>query len=504
MRTSLIPSVLLIAAGALAGCATVGPDFRKPPADAPASWSSARGGDASLHDTAIVDNSAPPSAEWWKAFGDPVLDRLEAQAAVASPDIRTAALRFAQSRAQRQATAARRGPRIDLDASAQRQRPSESGATSRTIDVLAPAERREALVKLLSQPFDVYEGGFDASWEPDFWGRVRRSVEAADARVDESGALFDGARLDVAAEVARRYVELRGVQRQVTLTRADVAAATERFRLLKARADRGMASDLDSARQQAQLAGLQARLPPLLEREAATLDQLSLLLGQSPGDLQAQLGGREAEGPTALPPLALGVPSGVARRRPDIRQAEARLHAATADIGVAVADLYPRITLGAGFAFESLHTGDFGDWGSRRWSIGPRLDLPVFDMGRRRSIVTLRKLEQQEAAIAYQKTVLRAWTDIDTALNAYAAERQRNERLAERERLSGDADTLAAARYAHGRTTYVEALDARRDLLSARRDKADSDALLAARYVAVCKALGGGDLAPADEAAPDD
>ncbi|NID14724.1 efflux transporter outer membrane subunit [Luteibacter yeojuensis] len=494
MRTSFFLPVLIFAAGcALAGCA-VGPDFERPRASAPTDWSSARGGDASLHDPALVASDARSSDAWWKAFGDPVLDQLEAQAAAANPDLGTAALRFAQSREQRRATAAQRGPRVDVDATAQRQRPSENGTTSRTIDVLAPAERRDELVRLLSQPFNDYQAGFDASWEPDFWGRVRRSVEAADARVDEAAALFDGARLDVAAEVARHYFELRGLQRQLALTRGDIDAATERFDLTKARANGGMASDLDATRQQALLAELRSRLPALLEREAGTLDQLSLLLGQSPGSLGATLAAVEGEGPPRiLPDLALGIPSDVARRRPDIRQAEARLHAATANIGVAVADLYPRITLGAGFAFESLHSGDFADWGSRRWSVGPRLDLPVFDMGRRKSVVTLRKLEQQEAAVAYQGTVLRAWTDIDTALNGYAAERERNERLAERERLSRDADRLADARYGHGETSYIDALDARRSLLAAQRDRAESDAQLAVRYVAICKAIGGGD-----------
>ncbi|NII53979.1 efflux transporter outer membrane subunit [Luteibacter sp. SG786] len=493
MRTPVVIPLSVLAAVALAGC-VVGPDFKAPRTDAPANWTAARAGDASLHEPVPSAGDAKPSNEWWKALGDPTLDELETRAASASPDLRTAALRFAQSRERRRAASASWGPRVDLNASGQRQRPSENGATSRTINVLAPAESRKSLVELLSQPFDTYEAGFDTSWEPDFWGRVRRSVEAADAGVDEAGALFDGARLDIAAEVAARYVELRGVQRRITLARQDIGAATERFNLMKARADGGMASDLDTTRQRALLADLQARLPPLLEREADTLDALSLLLGQPPGSLQAMLAAR-GDGDTtwALPDLALGLPSEVARRRPDIRQAEARLHATTANVGVAVADFYPRITLGAGFAFESLHTGDFGDWGSRQWSIGPRLDLPVFDMGRRRSVLSLRKLEQQEAAVAYQQTVLRAWTDIDSALNAYAAERQRNERLAERERLAADADTLADARYKHGESNYIEALDARRSLLGARSDKADSDAQLATRYVAVCKAIGGGD-----------
>lgn len=493
MRMFLVPSLPLFAACVLAGCA-VGPDFQTPRPDAPATWSAARAGDASLHDPSLFGNTAQPSSEWWKAFGDPVLNELEARAASASPDLRTAALRFAQSRERRRAAAASWGPQAGLSASAQRQRPSENGTTSRTIDVLAPAEQRASLVKLLSQPFDVYEAGFDASWEPDFWGRVRRSVEAADAQVNEAGALFDGARLDVAAEVARRYFEWRGLQRQAALARQDIDAASERFGLMKARADGGMASDLDTTRQRELLADLKSRLPPLLEREAGAIDQLSLLLGQPPGSLQAVLAGSGSrDAARGMPDLALGLPSDVARRRPDIRQAEARLHAATANIGVAVADFYPRITLGAGFAFESLHTDDFGDWGSRRWSIGPHLDLPVFDMGRRRSVVRLRTLEQQEAAVAYQKAVLQAWTDIDVALNAYTAERQRNERLAERERLAKDADTLADARYRHGESSYIDALDAQRTLLAARGDKADSDAQLAVRYVAVCKAIGGGD-----------
>jgi outer membrane protein TolC len=231
----------------------------------------------------------------------------------------------------------------------------------------------------------------------------------------------------------------------------------------------------------------------LLAEEANVIDQLSVLIGQTPGSLQARLAPpADADTKPALPSLALGIPSDVVRRRPDIRQAEAQLHEATANIGVAIADLYPRITLGGSFDFESLQSGDFGDWGSRHWSVGPSLDLPIFDMGRRRSVVTLRKLQQQEAAVAWQKSVLQAWSDIDTALNAYSAERQRNVQLAERERLSRDAYSLADVRYRNGRTTFIDALDAQRTLLAAQRDRADSDAQLAIRLVAIYKAIGGG------------
>lgn len=471
-----------------AGCA-VGPDYRPPRSDAPADWPALRTGDASLRD---VGATVPASAAWWKTLGDPVLDGLIDEALVASPDLQTAALRFAQSRAQRRTIAATRGPEVDLSAGAQRQRPSANGAMTRTVDVLAPGDRRDALIGMLTQPYDLYQGGFDASWEPDFWGRVRRAVEAADAPVQGAAALADGARLDVAAEVARTYIALRGTQRQIVLARADLDAARDRFGLVTARADGGMESDLDATRQQALLADLQARLPPLLADEATAKDQIARLLGRMPGaDLDARLG---PAGEEATPPsLPLGVPSEVARRRPDIRAAEADLHAATADIGVAVADLYPRIRLGASVGVEAIHASDAGDWASRRWSVGPSLSVPIFDMGRRRGEVTLRTLRQQEAAVAYQKAVLQAFSEIDARLAGYAAERQRNAHLRERERLAADADRLAGARYRAGRTSFIEALDAERSLIAARNDRVRSDAALASGFVALCKAIGGGD-----------
>uniref|UniRef100_UPI0018DCE130 TolC family protein n=1 Tax=Variovorax sp. E3 TaxID=1914993 RepID=UPI0018DCE130 len=188
---------------------------------------------------------------------------------------------------------------------------------------------------------------------------------------------------------------------------------------------------------------------------------------------------------------ALGLPADLARRRPDIAAAEAQLHAATARIGVAVADLYPRVTLGAGFGYESVGGDSFTDWGSRQWHVGPSISLPLFDGGRRRGTIELRELQQQEAAVAFQQTVLKAWHEIDTALTGYTAERRRQAELAERERRSRDALVLAHARYAGGLTDFGVELDARRALLQARRDQAQSTSRLAVGLVAVYKALGG-------------
>jgi NodT family efflux transporter outer membrane factor (OMF) lipoprotein len=297
--------------------------------------------------------------------------------------------------------------------------------------------------------------------------------------------------LAVQSELARNYFELRTAQRQLRIARADVGASEETLALVRARADGGLTTDLDVRRQAAQAADLRARLPQLLALEARATNQITLLLGERPGALQTQLAG-PADGPAgALPDLSPGLPSEVALRRPDIRRAEAQLHAATASIGLAMADLYPRITLGANFGFESVASRSFGEWGSRQWSVGPSLQLPLFDGGRRRSTVTLRELQQQEAAVAYQQTVLKAWHEIDDALSAYAAERQRHLQLADKERQSRDAWDLARVRYEHGLTDFLVQLDAQRTLLQAQRDQVDSAGRLAMDLVLLTKALGG-------------
>jgi len=487
---------VLAAAMLLGGCA-VGPDFEMRAPDAPADWSSWQSGDASLRDPVLRGNQAPVPARWWTRFGDPVLDALEARALSANPDLKTAALRFVQSRTQRGTVAAQGGPRIGANAAATRQRQSENGAETRLIDAIAPTKRDE-LVQALSEPFNLYQAGFDASWEIDLWGRVRRSIEAADADVASAGAALDGVRLAVAAEVARNYFELRGVQRQLRLTRADLAAGTDSLGLVQARVDGGVASDLDATRQRAALAESRARLPLLVAQEAQMLGQLSLLLGERPGALQVEVsGGADAPGlPHALPDFGLGLPSEVARRRPDIVQAESKLHSATAAIGVAVADFYPRITLNGSFGYESAAADRFSDWGSRRWAVGPSLDIPIFDMGRRRHVVTLRRLQAQEAAVAYQQTVLKAWHEIDTALAGYTAQRQRDEQLAARERHSRDASQLARVRYERGLTSFLEDLDAQRTLLAAQREQADSETQMAVQLVAIFKALGAPTVEP--------
>lgn len=475
----------------LGGCVAVGPDYQPQAPDSPANWSEWRSGANTLHGET---STSALKMDWWTLFQDTVLDELEARALQASPDLQTAALRFAQSRVQRQTVAAQYGPDVGLRGSAGRQAQSQSGSNSRMVEVIAPQNSRDAILRSLSQPFNLYQGGFDASWELDLWGRVRRSVEAADANIAGAEASFDGMRLSITSEVARGYFELRAIQAQTDILQRNIQSMTENLRLVQAKARRGLTDTLDVNRQRSELAGLHGELPLLEAQEAALINQLGVLTGARPGQLTTMLTPHQPVF-DVLPDLTLGLPSEVARRRPDIRTSEAQLHAATAGIGIAIADLYPRITLGAGFGYETTHGNKFGEWGTRTWSVGPSLSLPVFDMGRRRSVIELRKLEQQEAAVNYQKTVLKAWQEIDDALNAYEAERRRNLKLTEKLRSSTEAYDLAKARYNRGLTDFMTQLDTERVFLQAQSDWTDSVSQLRIKLIAVYKAVGGGDLA---------
>jgi NodT family efflux transporter outer membrane factor (OMF) lipoprotein len=485
LRSGLAAGVLALA---LAGCA-VGPDFVRPAPAAPDDWTSWRSADDSLR--MPVGGEQPLPEHWWRAFGDPLLNRLQERALDASPDLRTAALRLAQARVQRSTVAAQQGPEVGVSGSVNRQRQSEYGAGTRMIDAIG-VDDRATLAKILSEPFTLYQAGFDASWELDLWGRVRRSIEAADADVAGQAALLDLARLSLASDVAGNYFELRTTQRQIRLTREDIAALDDRLQLLDARVRGGVVHHLDLERQRAELAALKAQLPGLLAQEGASINRIALLLGETPGALRNELAAPAAESGNAPPDLALGLPSEVALRRPDIRAAEARLHRATANIGVARAELYPSIRLGARFGLESYLSGEFADWGSRAWSVGPSLNLPLFDQGRRKSVVQLRELEQQEAAVNYHQTVLKAWHEIDDTLSAYAADRQQLRELEVRAEAAEQAWRLAQARYDGGATDFLAVLDARRGHLQARRDLVTAQGRLNKRFVTVNKVVGNG------------
>ena len=483
----LLFTLIVTNAVLLSACA-VGPEFEQPQAMLPDRWDVQVPQGVELKSN--IDDSVLEE-QWWKQFGDPLLVELIDQAKQMNLDARIAALRVAQSRVQRDIAAGARSPSLAGNATYQRQRQSEFGTGTRLIDVIALPGQRDEIIDVLSEPHDVYQAGFDASWELDFWGRLQRAVEAADASLVASGEDLHAAQLSVIAEVARTYLELRGMQDQLHIAANDVAASEDALELTVLRAQRGAVTQLDVVSQRARLADTRARIPQLEHRRARLISDLALLLGEEPGALDQRLS-EVREVPPAPPTVGVGIPSELARRRPDIRRAEADLQAATAEVGVAVADLYPRITLAGGFLQESLEAEDLSEWGARQWHIGPSLYLPIFDGGRRRSTVELRKLQQQEAAVAYQRTVLRAWHEIDNALGAYIAQQQRTRELTEAVTASRDAYELATMRYEHGMTSFLVALDAQRTLLRAQQAFSESTTAVSTQLVAIYKALGGG------------
>jgi len=475
----------LLPALALTACTTVGPDFQPPSVAAPGRWDHWHGGDPSLAHTA----EPAPELLRWGQLADPALQALMRRAEQGNPDVLTAALHLVQARVHRAQVEAHGAPQLASALEAARQRQSEHGSATRIANAL-PAGTRPGMVDALSAPHSLYQAGFDAAWELDLWGRVRRALEGADARVESSGAMLGYARLAVRAEVAREYAALRTIQRQRRLLQAQVGVAEDVLHLQQVRIAAGLEDHGATAKQRGMLAQLRAREPVLLQEEAAAVNRLTLLLGEVPGALQREL--NDAPGDTSWAvrlPVQPGLPSTLALRRPDIQAALASLHAATAAIGLAVADLYPRITLTGSLGLEALSTSDLASWGARQWRIGPSLSLPLFDGSRRRATVTLRELEQQEAAVRFQRTVLQAWHEVDGALSAYnAAKRQHGDARA-RVEAAGEALELAQHRFRGGLSDELSVLQARQALAQAEMAESEVLGSAATAWIALAKAL---------------
>ncbi|WP_263141600.1 efflux transporter outer membrane subunit [Pseudomonas sp. RIT-PI-AD] len=458
----------LLLGASLAAC-SVGPDFQPPRADLDAHWALPDGGRA---------EEGAVAARWWDAFGDPRLSALVHEAATLNLDLQSAASRLQQSRAARRVLAADALPAVNAGLDYSRARNSQDGLSD-------PSGRAG------DSAYSLWQGGFDLGWELDLWGRVRRQIEAADAEVRVAEEERHGVALAVMAETARDYIQLRGTQNALDIVRQNLEIARRSLRLTRARLAEGIATDLEVAEAAAQVAAIEARLPALQQREAQLGNALSLLLGQAPRALQDEL--REPApvpaGPTEVP---LGLPSELAARRPDIRRAEAELHAATAGIGVARGDFYPRITLSGNLGFQALQLADFGGWDSRRFAFGPALSVPLFEGGRLRGALRLREARQQEAAIAYQKTVLGAWHEVDDALNAYQAEQRRRASLGRAVVQSRRALESAQRQYAQGTLDFLDVLTLQNSLLANQAAQVESTTAVSLSLVSLYKALGGG------------
>ncbi|WP_440466579.1 efflux transporter outer membrane subunit [Pseudomonas sp. YH-1] len=454
------------------GACSVGPDFKRPDDTDAVNWSAQRG------DAPSQALNAPMEAQWWTLLGDPQLDDLQRRVAAANLDLREADARLQQSRAIRQALGGDAVPNVGADLGYQRKRNSEVGLN-------------DPSGKSGKDSFNQLDGGFDLSWELDFWGRVRRELEAADANVQASEESRRDVLVSVLAETARNYLQLRAEQDLEAIIRSNLEIAQRSLELTRLRRADGVATELDVAEALTQVASIEARLPDSQKRQARLINALGYLLGEAPGALQTELAQAK---PVPQPPrgVPVGLPSELAQRRPDIRRAEATLHAATASIGVAKADFYPRISLNGSFGFQALQLSNFGDWNSRTFGIGPSLSLPIFEGGRLKGMLALREAQQQESAIAYRRTVLNAWREVDDALTDYAADQRRLASLDTAAEHGRTALANAREQYKAGAVDFLNVLSAQRELLATEEQQVRSREAVATTLVLLYKSLGGG------------
>jgi len=451
-------------AAALGGCA-VGPDYVKPGTEVAAKFTEAGGGPYSNEDA---------QARFWTQFGDETLDHLVDEALDANHDLRIALGRLLEARA------VRRQAQFDLA-------PTVTAAGGYT------RERFSAIESPTGAPYaaHLYDAGFDAFWELDFFGRVRRNVEAQSAEVQGAEASLRDAQVSVTAEVARTYFELRGEQLQLAVARDNVDNERQTLEVTAARLEAGGGTELDTSRAQAQLSTTLATIGPLEAAVARSIHRLSVLTGREPNALTELL-----RPPRELPDLprvaAIGDPEGLLRRRPDIRVAERQLAASTALVGVAIGDLFPKVTFTGSFGYSAPETSALGSTSSRGYVVGPAISWAAFDLGRVRAEVAGSRARSDVALATYEQTVLRALEETEDALVTHARTRESLKDATDAAQASLKAAHLARTRYEGGVVDFLAVLDAERTQLAAEDRLAQSRTDAATSLIAVYKALGGG------------
>ena len=340
-------------------------------------------------------------------------------------------------------------------------------------------------------PQNSFTTGFDAAWEVDIFGGTRRRVEAAEANIDAAVEDRRTVLVTLLGDVAKNYIDLRGFQRRLAVAQATLRAQQETARLTKIRFDAGLANDLDAAQAEGLSQQTAAQIPALESALKQTVYRLELLLGRQPGALANEL---TLDAPIpALPPTAhVGLPAELLRRRPDIRRAERQLAAASAEVGAATADLYPKFSLTGAFGLQSVSASDWFTGRSRFWSIGPTISWPIFDAGKIRANIEVRNAQQEQALRNYEKSVLTALGDVESALVNYAKEQSRYRSLLDATVANRRAVELANDLYRQGLVAFLNVLDAERTLYVTENDLAQSEANMASNLVVLYKALGGG------------
>ena len=480
--------MLLLAAGALCSCA-VGPNFAPPKPDVPAQWSPSATKPAE-HATSQVSSQSSQTPEWWSSFQDPMLSSLIERCARENLDVREAVLRIEEARAQRSVTAAGLWPSLSANAGYTRQRLSTNTPNGVIFGIAGQIPGLPPGVSI-TNPYNQYQLGLSASWEIDLFGRVRRSIEAADAETLSSIESGRDVLISLESDVALAYIDLRGTQLRRSIVADSLATQRDLLDITRQRRDAGLTSDLDVDNALSEVHSTEAQLPQLERELTQDINQLSRLMSRPPETLRSELTASRPVPPvpTAVP---IGIPADLARRRPDIRRTEASLHAATARVGIAVADLFPRFTITAAGGYQAEGLSHLIETASRFGSIGPTLDLPLFDAGRRTATIHLQNVRAQEAAIDYARTVLGALHEVENDVAAYTTDQDRRVSLEAASAASREALTLARQRYESGVTSFIEVLDAERTLQQNELSRAETTTAVSTDLVALYKALGGG------------
>lgn len=447
---------------------TVGPEYKQSqPTVAPA-W---MGVDPAVRGTrgtvSVATTEAATISRWWEQFGDPALSTLVQRAAAENLDVAAAEARVREARATRDAAAAGLSPQVDVNGSATRSRSKQSGTAN------------------------LFRAGFDAAWEIDVFGGIRRGVEAADAQTRSAIEDARDVRVTVIAEIATTYCELRGAQRSLEFALKNLETQRNSLDVTSQRYGAGFVGGLDVANARAQVASTEARIPSIESQIRALTYALGVLVGREPGELTAEFA---AHGDIPTPPatVPVGLPSDLLRRRPDIRRAEQDIHAAVARVGVATADLYPKFSITGSLGVQSGNVQGLGSLANRYWSIGPSVNWPLLDGGRIRSNIRFQEALADETGIAYKRTVLLALQDVETSLVSFGKEQERRASLVESVEANRKAVELANILYTAGRTDFLNVLNAQRSLLDVEDQLVQSTTLISTNLIAVYKALGGG------------
>jgi outer membrane protein, multidrug efflux system len=486
---SLRSSAAAVLTCLLAAC-KVGPNFVAPHEPTPPAYAGAA-------DKAAGTEAPRPTADeadsfWWRQFHDDELNRLEDQTASGNLDLKAAYLRIVEARIQVQSARAQGLPSLNGAASFEREQLGIAGILkSQGITAGTTSASTQALISSIERPVNIYQLGFDASWELDLFGKVRRGVEAADAQSVQAAEARNDLLVSLEAEVAETYLQLRAGQMLRQITLALIADQKEVFELTNDRQLHGLASAADVESSRGQTSNLESQLPQYEQAIATSRHALAVLSGDAPAALDSEFG--ETGTLPALPAVVpVGLPATLARRRPDIRNSEAALHAATAQVGVSVASMFPDISLSGTYGLRNTSTGYLFDWASRFYTFGPSVSIPIFHGGALVANVRLSRAEEAAAALNYRKTVLNALQEVEDGLTALHEDARRSSALGDTVTADQRALDIDLDSYRHGLVSYVTVLTVQMQVVQARQQLAEAMLTQGTDLVKLYKALGGG------------